>query len=147
MRLGHLLASSCRTSRVIRSHGSSKYLRLVVNRFWMSFRSISMLGMRRPDISGLRLTMDQSRLSWAIILHFLLTTENFIISLCRRKEKILRRTLSGKLSIQDISFPPPPILSWPASSLCNEIHSLLTVHSLYNLIVISIYPILSCNLY
>ena len=43
--------------------------------FWMSLSSISMLGIMRPEISGRRLTMAHSRLSCAIMRHFLLTIE------------------------------------------------------------------------
>ena len=68
-----------------------------------------MLGIMRPDISGLRLTMAHSLLSWAIIRHFLLTTEYFIISLCFRNEKTRSSTLSGRLSMLGCSLRPDPM--------------------------------------
>ena len=56
-------------------HCYHDHLEDTLHLFWMSLSSISMLGIMRPEISGRRLTMAHSRLSCAIMRHFLLTIE------------------------------------------------------------------------
>lgn len=98
-KFGHLLASSWRTGGVTRSHGSSRYLSVDPNLTLISATRPSVLLMCSPEYSGRSETTCHKWLSYANILHFLLTLATQPSSLCFKKEKIFKRSLSGTLVI------------------------------------------------